>query len=159
MKKWIPLLFFAVAAARAQSLDTVLAAIETPEKVYRITETETKPEPANGMFTLTRFISTNFKIPAISNKKLTVFVSFIVEKDGSLSDLHFVHYLAEALYEDKFANGNDPSDAAYEAAQLNLIEPEAVRVLTLFPDIWKPATIKDVPVRCFYNLPIVFNIE
>jgi len=79
----------------------------------------------------------NFKTPKLqkdTNLKGMIVVRFVVEKDGSLSDIKVVH------------------DLGYGTGE------EAVRVVGL-SEKWKPGIQNGKPVRVNYTLPIQINIE
>jgi periplasmic protein TonB len=64
----------------------------------------------------------------------TVYVSFVVEKDGSLSDI-------------KIIRGVCPS-----------LNAEALRVMKMMPK-WKPGKQRGKPVRVKFNMPIAFRLQ
>ncbi|MGB4666409.1 MAG: energy transducer TonB [Bacteroidales bacterium] len=111
----------------AQNIDTT-----DTEPIFSIVE-----EPAQfpgGDDALSKFIHENIKYPreAIKNKiSGTVYVQFVVEKDGSISDVKVVRGIGGGCDE------------------------EAVRVITKMPN-WIPAKQKGIPVRFFYVIPITF---
>jgi hypothetical protein len=99
------------------------------EPVYSFSAIETKPEFPGGMEAFYKFIGKAFKTPDIPGLKGNVFLSFVIEKDGSLSEIKVLR------------------DVGYGTGE------EAVRVLKSSPK-WKPATQRGRPVRCKYSLPI-----
>ncbi len=131
----------------------------TPDRIYRTTEVDAKPNLRDGMYTLTMFISKHFQFPEIKNKKVRIFTSFIIEPDGSMKDEKAVHIdIREYLPTDVVQIKTEDEKNA-EAAILEGMKSEAVRVLALFEDQWLPAVADGKPVRCLYNYPISFNIE
>ena len=101
------------------------------EKAYEINAVEIKPEYKGGLSKFYQFIAKNFRPPfTYDGFKGRVLVSFVIEKDGSLTEIKVL------------------KDAGYNTAA------ETVRVLSLSPK-WSPATQRGVPVRCYYVLPIV----
>lgn len=89
-----------------------------------------------GEQALLKYLADNVKYPQIAKEngiKGRVIVSFIVEKDGSVTN-------AEVL------NGVDPS-----------LDKEAIRVVGTFPK-WTPAEHDGQPVRIRYALPVQFNL-
>lgn len=129
-------------------------------KIYRTTDVDRKPLLTRGMYTLSLFISKNFNIDeSIKNKKIIIFTSFIVEKDGSMSDIKAFHVDVRDYIE---SNKNKTLSAEEKITQLDQIESmkgEAVRVLKSFDKQWIPAKHKGEYVRCIYNYPINFTIE
>ena len=99
-----------------------------------VTEIPTKfettlPEFPGGTVAFYKFIGTNFKVPAELKSGGKVFFTFIVEKDGSLSEF-------EILKDIGFGTGE-----------------EITRVLKLSPK-WIPGKENNETVRVKYNLPI-----
>lgn len=104
-------------------------------KVYDFVSIETQPGFPGGMHKLYAYLKSAIKYPAEAlenNVQGKVFLSFIVEKDGSLNDIKV---------ERKLGSGTDE---------------EAVRVLKASPK-WIPGTQNGKPVRVKYNIPISFN--
>jgi len=93
------------------------------------TNAEVQPTFPGGMQKLYQFITENLKP---TGDKGFVPLSFIVEKDGSLSHI---------------AVGRHLSDSA---------DKEAVRVMSTSPK-WTPATTHGNQVRLMYTIPIRFN--
>jgi TonB family protein len=90
-----------------------------------------------GEDSLNKFLGANIKYPEIARKALIqgkVSLSFIIEKDGAVSDIQVSEGVHVAL------------------------NTEAVRVLMLTDGLWIPARIDDEPVRCSFILPIKFSI-
>ncbi|MFN2395112.1 MAG: TonB family protein [Bacteroidales bacterium] len=110
-----------------------------PEKneqgqVFIIVEQE--PEYPGGMDGLMKFLMENLRYPEEARNagiQGTVFVSFIVEKDGSVSDVKVLRSVATSLDE------------------------EAMRVAKAMP-AWKPGRQRGENVRVQYNLPIRFAL-
>lgn len=106
------------------------------EEVYSNNTTlSQKPEYPGGIAQFYKFIQQNFKTPVV-DKDLTgrVIVTFIVEKDGSLSHSEVVR------------------DLGYGTGE------EALRLLSISPK-WISAQANGVPVRVSYSLPIMVNIK
>ncbi|MEL1243774.1 energy transducer TonB [Flavobacterium sp. DGU11] len=81
-------------------------------------------------------VSRKFRIPETdSARTLKVYVSFVVELDGSMSNIKV---------------GRDPG---YGMAN------EAIRVLKSIKTKWEPGKKKGQPVRTAYNLPITINVK
>jgi protein TonB len=100
------------------------------DKIYKVIEVDLKPEFPGGRVKFNKFIDKNYKK---SNKKPTaqgfLFATFIVEKDGSLSDI-------KALKDIGFGTGQ-----------------ELIRVLKLSPK-WKPGKQNNKQVRTLYSLVV-----
>lgn len=91
---------------------------------------EVKPEFKEGLNAFYKFIGKNFRVPDVGGLNGKVLIAFVVDKDGTLSDLHVL------------------KDMGYGTGA------EAIRVLKLTSGMWTPGLHKGVPVRCSYTLPI-----
>jgi protein TonB len=103
--------------------------------VYNTGSLEIQPEPYGGMGAFSKFLSKNLRFPiAASDAGASgrVIVSFVIEKDGSLSNI---------VVERGAGYGMDE---------------EAVRVLKL-AKAWKPGIQNGQPVRVRYMVPINFQ--
>ncbi|QQD14512.1 energy transducer TonB [Sphingobacterium sp. UDSM-2020] len=97
---------------------------------------EVKPAPPRGMRDFMNYVGENYNFPkeALENNiNGVVEVSFIVEKDGSLS------------------NFDVKRDLKYGTGQ------EAVKVLKNYPEKWKPAIQNGEHVRVAYTMPFRLN--
>ncbi|MBR5633640.1 MAG: TonB family protein [Prevotella sp.] len=97
---------------------------------------EEMPSFPGGVMALMEFLQKNVKYPVEAQKKGVegrVLVSFVVEKDGSLTEI-------------KTVKSVDP-----------LLDEEAVRVVSAMPK-WEPGKQKGKPVRVKYNVPISFKL-
>jgi beta-lactamase regulating signal transducer with metallopeptidase domain len=106
-------------------------------EIYDVSGLTEKPEFELGLEAFYKYVGANFKIPEeVTKNKLKgrVFASFIVEKDGSLSNLKVLR------------------DMGYGTGE------EAVRVLKESPK-WKPGKIDGKAVRTNYSLPISIAAE
>ncbi len=98
---------------------------------------EDMPEFPGGDLALRKFIANSIKYPVIAQEngiEGKVYVTFVVDKDGSVSDA-------------KIARGVDPS-----------IDKEALRVVSNLPR-WKPGKQRGKPVRVSYTVPINFVLQ
>lgn len=114
----------------------VVPSQQTQEKVYDFTALDQHPNFPGGMDRFYKYLAENVKYPseALKNKvQGKVFLSFVVEKDGTLTDVKV---------ERKLGSGTDE---------------EAVRVIKESPR-WFPGVINKQVVRVKYNLPISFTL-
>ena len=98
---------------------------------------EEMPEFPGGELALRKFIANSIKYPVIAQEngiQGKVYVTFVVDKDGSISNA-------------KIARGVDPS-----------IDKEALRVVNNLPK-WKPGKQRGKPVRVSYTVPINFVLQ
>jgi len=103
--------------------------------LYVLADVEKLPEFPGGLTKFYKFIGENFKMSAEANKikiKGKAYMQFIIEKDGSLSDIKTI------------------KDPGYGLGD------EAIRVLKLSPK-WTAATQEGKAVRVMYSLPITFQ--
>jgi len=160
MKHLIFLLFAFTTAAFSQTASTEVPLPDTGEKTYRTTEVDLKPQLKEGMYTLSMFISDNFKFQdAIKNKKITIFSSFIIEADGTMTNVKAFYISVKDYISSEVVKIATEDEKIHEADQIQTMKGEAVRVLKLFNKTWIPAVKGGKPVRCLYNYPINFNIE
>ncbi len=105
------------------------------QKVYDVVEK--MPQYPGGMVALFEFLEKNLKYPADAQKQKVegrVIVSFIVETDGSISDINIVRKVFPSLDE------------------------EAVRLLGMMPR-WSPGLQNGKPVRVKYAIPITYSLK
>jgi protein TonB len=128
MKIHISLLFilFVISSYSQQNLNSFDTAI------YSVAGLEEMPEFPGGNKEFAKYIQTNFKLPDVKGLKGKVFIEFIVEKDGTISDIKILRDIG-------FGTGN-----------------EAGRIIRASP-IWKPGKLNGKFIRTRFALPI--NIE
>ena len=102
------------------------------EKVYTSDALEVKPEFPGGMAKFYKFVGDNYQTPEEEGLKGKVYITFIVEKDGSLTDIKVVR------------------DIGYGTGK------EAIRVLNKCPK-WMPGEQNGKKVRVLYSLPITIQ--
>ncbi|PXY39850.1 energy transducer TonB [Flavobacterium cheongpyeongense] len=94
------------------------------------------PEFPGGMSKFYTYVGNNFNRPELdAEKTLRVYVSFVIEKDGSMTDITVK---------------NDPGYG---------LGKEAIRVLKSLKTKWTPGILEGKPVRTAYNLPITIKTE
>ncbi|HZJ80990.1 MAG TPA: energy transducer TonB [Dysgonamonadaceae bacterium] len=108
---------------------------EVEDEIFVVVEQQ--PEFPGGMSALMKFLGDNIKYPVIAQEngiQGRVITNFVVERDGSISDVQVVR-------------GQDPS-----------LDREAVRVIQTMPK-WKPGQQRGKPVRVRFTLPVVFRLQ
>lgn len=98
---------------------------------------EQMPEFPGGLDELMKFVAGNVKYPEEAKDKNIegrVFVSFVIEKDGSVNEVKVLRGIGGGCDE------------------------EAVRVISSLPK-WKPGMHKGEPVRVSYQMPINFKLN
>lgn len=102
---------------------------------YRVVDE--MPRFPGGDEALLKFIAKNVKYPKdaqSSGMQGRVICSFIVEKEGTVSNIKLLRGVSPAL------------------------DKEAMRVITTFPK-WTPGKLKGQPVRVLYTVPITFRLQ
>ena len=121
----------------SESLFETLLDVATSKEdtVYQIVEQ--MPQYSGGEEAMMKYVAENIKYPqAAKDKDISgrVFVSFVVEKDGSISNVKVVRGIGGGCDE------------------------EAARVIKGMPK-WKPGMQKGKPVRVNYMMPINFKLD
>ena len=114
---------------------SALGATANADTVYTIVDQ--MPQFPGGEQALMDFVSKNVKYPEeAKNKNIAgrVFVSFVVEKDGSINEVKVLRGIGGGCDE------------------------EAVRVIKSMPK-WKPGKQKGQPVRVNFQMPFVFKLD
>jgi protein TonB len=107
----------------------VAAVVEEDNTVYNTAGIEVKPDFPGGMDKFLQFVGKNYQPPEEEGLKGKVYVTFVVEKDGSLTDIKVLR------------------DIGYGTGK------EAIRVLNKSPR-WTPGEQNGKKVRCTFSLPI-----
>jgi protein TonB len=158
-----PILYFLLlltVSSYAQNNTNDTASNVTADKTYRTTEVDLKPQLKEGMYTLSMFISDNFKFEKdIKNKKITIFSSFVIEPDGTMTNVKAFYVSVKDYLESNMVKIAAEDQKINEADQIQTMKGETVRVLKMFSKTWTPAVKDGKAVRCLYNYPINFNIE
>ena len=126
----VTLLIFCSAFSQEKSLQ--LTQPNPNEIIYSVDQVATVPQFKGGKKALKNFINRNFNVTV--DKKGEILVAFIVEKDGSLSEIGVL------------------SDAGAGTAD------EAIRVLGLSPK-WQPGVLNGITVRVQYLYTILVDIK
>lgn len=113
------------------------AAIGDIDKIYEFTALEKQPEFPGGIDKFYKYLSNSINYPSMAAENGVqgkVYLQFVVEKDGKLTDIQVV---------------KGPGSGTNE---------EAVRVLKASPK-WHPGIQNGVPVRVRYNISVNFNLQ
>jgi hypothetical protein len=100
--------------------------------IYSTAGIEVKPDFPGGMAKFYKFVGNNYRTPEEEGLSGKVYVTFVVEKDGSLTDIKVVRDIG-------FGTGK-----------------EAIRVLKSCPK-WNPGEQNGKKVRVLYSLPITIQ--
>lgn len=105
--------------------------IEAPTGPYVEATLDVRPTFPGGMDKFYSYVAKNFRSPETEmEKSIKVHVSFVIEKDGSMTDIRVARNPGYGL------------------------DKEAIRVLKSLKIKWSPGMIKGRPVRTAYSLPI-----
>lgn len=110
---------------------------ETEEEEEIVIFVEEQPVFPGGDEALYKYLSENIKYPQLARENNVtgkVFVQFVVEKDGSISNVKVMRDIGAGCGQ------------------------EAVRVVKAMPK-WKPGKQQGKAVRAQFNLPVVFNLR
>ncbi|MFN3753252.1 energy transducer TonB [Flavobacterium sp.] len=117
------------AELRVEPVGTGPSVVEEDNNIYNTAGIEVKPDFPGGLEKFYKFIGKNFQVPEEDGLKGKIFVTFVVEKDGSLTDIKVIR------------------DIGYGTGK------EAIRVLKSCPK-WNPGEQNGKKVRVLYSLPI-----
>lgn len=90
-------------------------------------------EPKNGIESFYTFIAKNFRVPEVDKLNGKIFTSFEIGTDGKLSKFKILRSIG------------------YGTAE------ETLRVLSAYPEVWKPKEIRGIKLKMVYHFPI--NIQ
>jgi len=110
---------------------------DNPDKIYDFTSLEKAPEYPGGISKFYEFLGREIKYPEAAKQNKTqgkVFASFVVEKNGTLTDIKITRGLTKET------------------------DDEALRVLNKSPR-WNPGLINGKVVRVKYNINVNFTMK
>lgn len=110
---------------------------EVVEEAPIFTVVESMPEFKGGGAELYKYLGSNIKYPVMAKEsgiQGKVYVTFVVERDGSVTDVKLLRGIGGGCDE------------------------EAIRVVASMPK-WKPGKQRGKPVRVQYNLPVRFTLQ
>ena len=116
----------------APMYDEKLAKIEAEKAIYL--SVEEMPEFPGGEQALYDFLRKNVRLPNEPDVIGKVFVQFVVEKDGTITNPKVLRDICSGCGE------------------------EALRVVRMMPK-WKPGILRGEAVRVQYTLPVIFQVE
>ncbi len=135
MKKTLAIALLAALGAMAHAQQPARATVTKSTEIFTVVEKN--PEYPGGDEALYQFIASNIQYPEAAKadgKGGMVYLTFVIETDGTISDVKVLRSPHPALGE------------------------EAVRVVRLMPK-WKPGKQRGKKVRVQYNLPINFQLQ
>jgi len=94
------------------------------------------PQFPGGMDKFYKYVGNNFEKPELDEQKtIKILVAFVVEKDGTMTDIRVLRNPGYGL------------------------DKEAIRVLKALKTKWEPGIMNGKPVRTAYNLPITVQMK
>lgn len=117
----------------ANPTETGTGTAPADDATYETYGVDVLPEPVGGTAAWSKFLQRNLRYPETENQG-RVLISFVVEKDGHLTDITLLKGIAPEL------------------------DAEALRVLKKAPS-WKPGMQNGRPVRVKFTVPIVFQLN
>jgi len=99
---------------------------------------EKMPEPKEGIAKFMKYVSANIRYPQnvlLGDVSGTVFVKFIVETDGAITDIQILKGIPDCQE----------------------CQDEAIRVLKQYPNKWIPGSQNGQPFRVYFTMPIKFK--
>jgi len=130
MKKLLILMICIVAFQNTKAQSEPIAPAPTEENtIYNSAGLEIKPEFKGGYNKFYEYIAKNYRTPDVPGLNGQLMISFVVEKDGSITDIKVL------------------KDLGYGTGE------EAIRILKKCPK-WSPAEQKGKKVRCSFMLPL-----
>ena len=143
--------------AMAQTVDNDTTCYE-PEQVYKA---GTMPKFKSGMGSMVQYLYNNLRYPKEAEKEMVeakVLTTFIVEKDGSLSNITPVNTTLQFFDAKKKAEKLGMTEEELKQHFGKMFQEEAIRVLTEMPKKWKPGKIAGKPVRTKFEMPVHFGV-
>ncbi len=107
--------------------------IDPDGNVHQYTKLNEQPSSRKGIDQFYKYVAKNFKTPDVEGVNGTIVLRFIVNKDGSVSDVQLLRTLHP------------------------LFDQEAVRVVSAYPD-WKPGMYRGLEARTSFSLPIKIKL-
>lgn len=133
LPKWNPKTEDGIAVVSRKAFNLVIPMEQTIEEEPIIGQVYAKANPKDGLRGFYSNYAKNFNGSKFSNsKEIKMLATFIVEKDGSLTNI-------------KIVESNEPS-----------LNKEAIRVIESMSN-WNPATENGKPVRSNFTLPITIK--
>ena len=135
MKKIKTFIAFMTLAFSLSAQDSFVTTSKSEDSLYEVVDIQ--PQYKEGQNELYKFLAQNVKYPEIARKngiEGTVYIGFIVEKDGTLTNFRVIRGIGAGCNED------------------------AMLVVKATQGKWKAGSIQGKNVRTKYSIPIKFNL-
>lgn len=130
-------IFITAMLAGSMMAQTPVQSDSIENEIVELTVVEQMPEFPGGQNALIQYLSQNIRYPLIAKENKIqgrTLVSFIVEKDGKISNVQVLRSSGDMM-----------------------LDREAMRVIRSMPR-WRPGYMKGQPVRVQYQIPITFKL-
>lgn len=169
--QWIPTMYLldtegrvALATVEINKLKLKLAQLKKANALVapELAGQDHAPQYPGGVQELIKFLSNNIKYPVEAEHygvEGRVMINFVVETDGTVSDMKVVDTeLKNRLSDKKFSKYSDIDKYAMREQGEGQLKEEALRVVGKMPH-WEPAKRRGHPARVRYTLPISFKLK
>jgi peroxiredoxin len=169
--QWIPTMYLLDTEGRVLlatvEIDKLKAKLAELKKANQLVAPELAgqdhaPQYPGGVQELMKFLSNNIKYPVEAEHygvEGRVMINFVVETDGTVSDMKVVDTeLKNRLSDKKFSKYSDIDKYAMREQGEGQLKEEALRVVGKMPH-WEPAKRRGHPARVRYTLPISFKLK
>ena len=169
--QWIPTMYLldtegrvALATVEINKLKFKLAQLKKANALVapELAGQDHAPQYPGGVQELIKFLSNNIKYPVEAEHygvEGRVMINFVVETDGTVSDMKVVDTeLKNRLSDKKFSKYSDIDKYAMREQGEGQLKEEALRVVGKMPH-WEPAKRRGQPARVRYTLPISFKLK
>lgn len=169
--QWIPTMYLLDTEGRVLlatvEIEKLKAKLEELKRANKLVAPELAgldhaPQYPGGIPELIKFLSNNIQYPVEAEHygvEGRVMVNFVVDKDGTVSDMKVAKTeLKNRLSDKKFKKYSDIDKYAMREKGEGQLKEEALRVVRKMPN-WEPALRRGEKVRVKYSLPITFKLK
>lgn len=169
--QWIPTMYLldteghvVLATVEIEKLKAKLEELKKANKLVapELAGLDHAPQYPGGIPELMKFLSNNIQYPVEAEHygvEGRVMVNFVVDKDGTVSDMKVAKTeLRNRLSDKKFKKYSDIDKYAMREKGEGQLKEEALRVVRKMPN-WEPALRRGEKVRVKYSLPITFKLK
>ena len=169
--QWIPTMYLldteghvVLATVEIEKLKAKLEELKKANKLVapELAGLDHAPQYSGGIPELIKFLSNNIQYPVEAEHygvEGRVMVNFVVDKDGTVSDMKVAKTeLKNRLSDKKFKKYSDIDKYAMREKGEGQLKEEALRVVRKMPN-WEPALRRGEKARVKYSLPITFKLK
>ena len=169
--QWIPTMYLldteghvVLATVEIEKLKAKLEELKKANKLVapELAGLDHAPQYPGGIPELMKFLSNNIQYPVEAEHygvEGRVMVNFVVDKDGTVSDMKVAKTeLKNRLSDKKFKKYSDIDKFAMREKGEGQLKEEALRVVRKMPN-WEPALRRGEKARVKYSLPITFKLK